>query len=88
MPKERYPTIRVSPQTYEVLSRLKAFLMEQEGCNQSYDDVINFLFLVAKPHRQDFPYWPVFQEKESELEKRRKRFWREFRRSSPGKQSA
>jgi hypothetical protein len=82
------PTIRVKAATYEVLTRLKGFLTEQEGIDYSHDDVINWLVLVAKPHRQDFPHWPIFQEGESELEKRRKRFWMEFRRSSPGRQSS
>jgi len=73
------PVIRVSKATYEVLSRLKGFLMEQEGTNQSYDDVINWLFMVAKPHRQDFPYWPIFKEKQKTLEERRRKFWNEFK---------
>ena len=76
------PLIRLKPETLQVLNRLKGFLMEQEGVQYSHDDVINFLFLVAKPHRQDFPYWPVFQEKQKTLEDRKKKFWKEFRQAS------
>jgi len=70
--------VRVRPETHEVLRRLKLFLSEQEGVEHTYDDVINWLFMVAKPHREDFPHWPVFREAD-DLERRRRRFWREFR---------
>jgi len=73
------PAVRVKPETYAVLNQLKGFLMEQEKENQSHDDVINWLFMVAKPHRQDFPYWPLFQEKQKTLEDRKEKFWKGFK---------